>query len=252
MAIAAHQDDIEFMAFHGILECFRRDDKNFAAVVVTDGAGSPRKGFYKDYTDEQMKEVRKKEQEAAAVVGEYASLTQLGYPSAVVKDKNNTAVINDLYRLLMDMKPEFVYLHNLADKHDTHVAVALRSIAALRRMPKPLRPKHVYGCEVWRGLDWMDDYTVKLDVSGKINLAYALSNVYDSQISGGKNYGAAVTGRRLANATFAFSHATDNTTHLTYAMDLTPLIVDDTIDIAGFMLEHITRFNKSILEKLKL
>ncbi len=27
MAISAHQDDIEIMAYHGIIECFGKDDK---------------------------------------------------------------------------------------------------------------------------------------------------------------------------------------------------------------------------------
>ena len=51
MCIAAHFDDVEFMAYHGVLECFGKDDKWFSAVVVTDGAGSPRSGLYGDYSD---------------------------------------------------------------------------------------------------------------------------------------------------------------------------------------------------------
>ena len=30
-------------------------------------------------------------------------------------------------------RPEFVYLHNLADKHDTHVGVTARAIARAAR-----------------------------------------------------------------------------------------------------------------------
>ena len=58
LAISAHQDDIEFMAYAPIAECFGNQDKWFGAIVVTDGAGSPRSGLYADYTDEQMKKVR--------------------------------------------------------------------------------------------------------------------------------------------------------------------------------------------------
>ena len=46
---------------------------------------------------------------------------------------------------------------NLVDKHDTHVAVVLRVIAAIRQMPPDIRPEKLYGCEVWRDLDWMLD-----------------------------------------------------------------------------------------------
>ncbi len=42
MGISAHQDDLEIMAVHGILECFQRQDRWFCGVVVTNGSGSPR------------------------------------------------------------------------------------------------------------------------------------------------------------------------------------------------------------------
>ncbi|MEZ0274946.1 MAG: PIG-L family deacetylase, partial [Roseimicrobium sp.] len=78
LGIVSHQDDLEIAAYHGITECFRRDDKWFGGVVVTDGAGSPRKGPYANYTDEGMQEVRKLEQRKAAFVGEYSVMVQLG------------------------------------------------------------------------------------------------------------------------------------------------------------------------------
>ena len=39
--------------------------------------------------------------------------------------------VEDLAGLLRLARPEVVYTHNLADKHPTHVAVALRTISAL-------------------------------------------------------------------------------------------------------------------------
>lgn len=62
LCIAAHQDDVEIMALEGILACFGKPDKWFMAVIVTDGAGSPRSGPYAAYTDEQMQAVRRAEQ----------------------------------------------------------------------------------------------------------------------------------------------------------------------------------------------
>ena len=46
LGIGAHQDDLEFMAFHGILACFARDDQWFGGVTCTNGAGSSRSGPY--------------------------------------------------------------------------------------------------------------------------------------------------------------------------------------------------------------
>ena len=96
LAISAHQDDIEFMAYAPIAECFGKADKWFSGVVVTDGAGSPRSGLYADYTDEKMKEVRIAEQKKAAVVGEYSFQMLLGHPSKEVKDPRNTAIVKEL------------------------------------------------------------------------------------------------------------------------------------------------------------
>ena len=48
LGIGAHQDDLEFMAFHGILTCFARDDKWFGGVTCTNGAGSSRTGSTSD------------------------------------------------------------------------------------------------------------------------------------------------------------------------------------------------------------
>src|SRR5579872_1470884 len=132
LCIAAHQDDIEIMAYHGIAECFGRPDRWFTGVVVTNGAGSPRTGIYGGYTDEQMQKVRLVEQRKAAFVGDYACQIQLGWTSAAVKNAAETSVVDDLKQILLAAKPAIVYLHNLADKHDTHIGVALRAIAALR------------------------------------------------------------------------------------------------------------------------
>ena len=66
MGVAAHQDDLEIMAYHGILECLGRADRGFLGVTVTDGSGSPRDGAYAAYTDRQMQEIRRSEQKKAA------------------------------------------------------------------------------------------------------------------------------------------------------------------------------------------
>ncbi|MBN1552231.1 hypothetical protein JW979_12225 [bacterium] len=77
-------------------------------------------------------------------------------------------------------------------------------------------------------------------------MAAALLSVFDSQIAGGKRYDLAAIGRRLANATFSQSHGVDESPAVSFAMDLTPLIQDDTLDIAGFINGHIRRFQEQV------
>ena len=251
LAISAHQDDIEFMTYAPIAECFGNQDKWFGAIVVTDGAGSPRSGLYADYTDEQMKEVRIVEQKKAAMVGEYGFLAMLSHPSKEVKDAGNAKIVEELAGLIRRARPKYLYTHNLADKHETHVATALKVIAALRMLSPEERPEQVYGCEVWRDLDWMcDDEKVYLDCGPHPNLMRCLSAVFDSQIAGGKRYDLAAEGRRLANATFSASHACDTYSALNYAMDLTPLM-DEKTDVVSYICGHIERFRQSVEKMIK-
>jgi len=246
-AIGAHQDDLEIMAYHGILECFGKQDKHFTGVTVTNGAGSPRDDLYASYTDDDMQKIRRVEQRKAAYVGEYSAQAFLDYGSGAVKDGKNPDVVADLKQLLGAAKSKVVYTHNLADKHDTHVSVTLRVIQAIRSLPADARPESLYGCEVWRGLDWLNDNEkVIFDVSAHENLAMSLVGVFDSQICGGKRYDLATAGRRSANATYFASHATDVATSVIFGVDLTPLIKDDKLDPVTYINGFINRFAQEV------
>ena len=251
LGIGAHQDDLEFMAFHGILSCFASDDQWFGGVTCTNGAGSSRTGAYANHTDAQMMQIRRQEQNAAAVVGQYGAMIQLDYPSSAVKSTTDPSLKNDLKQILLATRAEVVYTHNPADKHDTHIGVTVAALLAMRELPRDQRPKQVIGCEVWRNLDWLpDEDKVLMDVSGRDNLAAALNGVFDSQIAGGKRYDLATLGRRAANATFFNSHATDAATQLIFGLDLTPLVADESKDIVSYICDLIGRFNADVRQKL--
>jgi LmbE family N-acetylglucosaminyl deacetylase len=251
MAIGAHQDDLEIMAFNGILECFGDEGRWFCGVVVTDGTGAPRSRLTRDYTRDEMMAVRRKEQKKAAVVGEYGAQVFLDYPSSEVWDSSNGAPVEDLVTLLEMARPEVVYTHNLADKHSTHVAVALRVIEAIRRLPAGQRPRRLYGCEVWRALDWLrDSDKVLFDVSGREHLQAALLGVFDSQISG-KRYDLATMGRRRTNATYYTAYEADETAGLAFAMDLSPLIRDPGLSIQAYVQGFLERFGQDVMEQLR-
>jgi len=247
MGIGAHPDDLEIMAWHGILECFGRSDKHFAGVTVTNGAGSARDGDYAHYPDDRMRAIRRVEQKRAAFVGEYSAQFFLDYSSAAIKDASSPDIVEDLKQIIDAARPKVIYTHNLADKHDTHVAVVLRLIRALRELPQDGRPDKLYGCEVWRNLDWVNDKDkIVFDVSAHENLAASLVGVFDSQIAGGKRYDLATLGRRRANATYFESHATDAATSVIFGIDLTPLIADPTFDPQRFIRGFIDRFAEDV------
>ncbi|MCP4424211.1 MAG: PIG-L family deacetylase, partial [Chloroflexi bacterium] len=247
LGIGAHQDDLEIMAYHGILACFDHNDKWFTGVTCTDGSSSARTGPYADYTNEQMMAVRVAEQRQAAIIGQYAAMLQLGHPSVIVKDPASAILKDDLAQILRAAQPKVVYTHNPADKHASHIAVVVPTLLALRELPPELRPQKVYGCEVWRDLDWLpDEDKVAFDVSGRENMAMALVGLFDSQIAGGKRYDLATIGRRRANATYFASHSVDEASQINFALDLTPLIEDDSLDIVDFVLGYVDKFRRDV------
>lgn len=252
MGFGAHQDDIEILGFHGILECMKTPGKWFTGVTCTDGSGSPRTGRYASFTNEQMQEVRWQEQRNASLVGRFAAVVQLKHASSAVKAPQNTSVLEDFRTILSLAKPSVVYTHNLADKHDTHLGVVLKLITVLRELSAARRPKKVYGVEIWRNLDWMlDKERVILDVSGADHTAAALLGVYDSQIAGGKRYDLATMGRWRANATYFDGYGVDTAPMTSFAMDLTPLIENNTLDIVDYATEYIAKFKDDVTNRLR-
>ena len=251
LGIGAHQDDLEFMAFHGILTCFGQEDKWFGGVTCTSGAGSSRTGSYAALNNTEMATIRRQEQNKAAVLGRFGAMIQLDYDSDAVNRPSSLDLKNDLMAILSATQPEVVYTHNPADKHDTHIGIVVAALQAMRELPREQRPKQVIGCEVWRDLDWLlDSEKVVMDVSGHDDLADELNGVFTSQIDGGKRYDLATLGRRAANATFFNSHATDHSTQVIFGIDLTPIVADESKDILDFVCAHIERFHADVRQKL--
>jgi LmbE family N-acetylglucosaminyl deacetylase len=252
LGIAAHQDDIEIMSMEGILEGFGNANKWFMAVITTNGAGSPRDGLYAAYTDDEMQVVRRLEQKKAAFVGEYSAVAFLDHSSSVMKDAGNAGPKEDIKAIVAATRPEVIYTHNLADKHDTHVSTALRTIAAIRELPADERPRKLYGCEVWRDLDWLvDDDKVVFALNGHENIQASVVGVFDSQIAGGKRYDLATMARRRAHATYYQSHAVDAAELINFGMDLTPLIQNDKLDLGEYIQGFIQRLSGDVSARLK-
>ena len=251
LAIGAHQDDLEIMAFHGIQTCRHQPGLSFGGITCTDGGGSARTGGYARYSDEAMRQVRIAEQNQAASVGGYGVMIQLGHPSAQVKSPNHTGLRTDLITLLNAMQPRVIYTHNPADKHDTHNGVMAAVVEAVRSLPPARRPQQLLGCEVWRSLDWLvDEDKQLLPVGGQDHLFKSLVGLFDSQIAGGKRYDLDTLGRARANATYHQSHHVDASDLLWFAMDLTPLIRQDQLDITAFVNGYLERFVSDVRARL--
>lgn len=252
LAIGAHPDDLEIMCWDGILNCFRQPLKWFTGITVTDGGGSPRAERYSHFTDDDMVAVREREQSAAAQVGEYSAVLCLRYTSAEVKGDKQTELLYDLITLLTIARPEVIYTHNLADKHTTHVAVAMAVIRALRKLPEEYHPRAFYGCEVWRNLDWLSDAEKQaFNVSAHPSLSNSLIGIHDSQLSSGKRYDLATVGRKRANSTYSDAYSRDRAEFLEIAMDLTPLLKEPLQKPSEFISRHIERFKQDVTQTVE-
>ncbi len=176
-------------------------------------------------------------------------MIQLGRSSAEARMPG--ALATDLGEIFARARPRIVYTHNPADRHETHVALSAAVIEALRQVEKARRPERVFGCEVWRDLDWMTgDDRVRLDCGRDGEFAAKLNAVFASQINGGKRYDLAVMGRRRAQATFDDPRSADAAEMVTLAMDLTPLLTDDHLSLRDFVAAKIDRFREDVLRRL--
>jgi len=176
---------------------------------------------------------------------------QLGLSSGQLKNPEDQTASALLAEIFAQVRPRIVYTHNPCDRHDTHVAACLRVVEALRALPADCRPAKVYGCEVWRDLDWLcGSDRLRLDCGNDEKFASALNAVFRSQIDGGKRYDLAVVGRRRAQATFDDPHAVDSAAMVTLAMDLTPLLADSQLPVADFALAAVDRFREDVRARL--
>jgi hypothetical protein len=78
-----------------------------------------------------------------------------------------------------------------------------------------------------------------------------LLGVFDSQIAGGKRYDLATMGRRRANATYFETHGVDLTTGLSFAMDMTPLVLNDDQEPLALVEDLIQRFAQDVSERIR-
>ena len=236
LAVGAHADDLEIMAWHGI----RAGGASFTGVVCTDGRGAPRGGPHAELSDDALRALRRREQRSAAESGGYGVLLQLDHRSDGLKSGGDPAVEADLATVLSAAQPRVVYTHNPLDAHTTHIAVCVATIRAILSLPEEQRPETLLGCEVWRGLDWLDADATALPLRDEADWTAAIAR-HESQIDGGRPYPKGALGRAHANAVFAESGETGGDTPTWLALDLTPVIQEEE-DLEGLVFAHLERF----------
>lgn len=251
LGIGAHPDDLEIMAYPGICACRGQRDRHFSGVVATDGAGAPRSGSSLKLSGPDLAQVRMEEQKQAAALGGYAAILQLAHPSSEIRGSGRYALTADLLQIFQSAKPKVLYLHNPADRHETHLAVLLACLDALRRLTPSEQPEEIYGCEVWGDLDWVPSgKLVRLACPAPADFGPSLLRVFRSQVDG-KRYDLAATGRRRAHATFADPYKADQAEEVVLALDLKPLVKNPGLSVAEFLSDLTGEFQKETLARVR-
>ena len=251
LAVGAHHDDLEMAAYPAIEHCFENCGAWFAGVVVTDGRGSSRTGPYENYSNEEIREIRRREQIRAAMLGDYGIVIQLDYRSSEIKGGINESLASDLKKIAEAVEAGEVISHQPLDRHPTHIAVFYHVLEALRRLPDKQQPDSFIGAEVWGKLDWLSStQKMTLDSGRREHLAQALIGVFDSQIAGGKRYDLGEIGHRHANATYGDSHSIDKFTQASLALDLSALLNDPSASACEFALDAVDRFRGETKQRL--
>ncbi len=139
LVVAAHPDDIEFMA-GGTLASWIEQGTQVHYLLVTDGGGGSRDP---NQTAESLGSQRRREQRAAAEILGVASVRFLGYRDAEVEASLELRLA--IARAIRQVRPEAVltfdpqrYYHSTGINHPDHLAVGASTLAAVMPLANTL------------------------------------------------------------------------------------------------------------------
>lgn len=245
ICVAAHKDDGEMLALHGIKNCY--EDGGFGLIVLTDGGNCPKAGKYSDLSYEDMVEIRTEEQKRAATFGKYEKVYFFDLPSQTLEERKDE-IAKEITNII-DSNPniEYVYSHSIFDRHKTHINACKLTIEGVRQSKNKKNIKNFFGVELWRDLDWIEEKDLSfLDVSGSCAFAMQLLSYFESQ-NQSKMYNRGFCGRLASNATFSNSHSNSECTEVMRAVDMTKLLMGNKNDEIAFIKEKIRDFQNIVI-----
>ena len=117
LAIGAHPDDIEF-GCGGTLIKYARQGHDVSLLIMTDGGGGG------------DGRIRRQEQQAAGDILGVSRLFWGEYPdTAIPLDRES---IQRVERVILDVRPDFIFVHSQDDTHQDHRHLSVATITATR------------------------------------------------------------------------------------------------------------------------
>lgn len=250
LCICADAGDTEIMAIDGIQRGYRAKKYTFATVITSDGLSLERAGKLAKATDRKVNTTKNREQKAAAEIGRYNSVYFLSHKTDEILDQENEDIVNEYLEIIKELKPRIIYTHSILDRDPTHVSVAVKVINALRKLRKGQMPAVLYGCEMWRDLDWVDpSKVISFDVSHNIRLQKQLINVHQSQ-NASRDFINATIGRRYVNATYSRSEKKKDAKLTARAINMTTLLRRKEYPIKRFAMSFVDDLYTSINDSM--
>jgi LmbE family N-acetylglucosaminyl deacetylase len=117
LAIGAHPDDVEF-GCGGTLIKYARQRHDVSLLIMTDGGGGG------------DGRIRRQEQQAAGDILGVSRLYWGEYPdTAIPLDRES---IQRVERVILDVRPDFIFIHSQDDTHQDHRHLSVATITATR------------------------------------------------------------------------------------------------------------------------
>ena len=160
LAIGAHPDDVEF-GCGGTLIKYARQGHDVSLLVMTDGGGGG------------VGRIRRQEQQAAGDILGVSRLYWGEYPdTAIPLDRES---IQRVERVILDVRPDFIFVHSQDDTHQDHRHLSVATITATRYSRNVL---------FYEGPTTQNfSPNIFVDIDGVLQVKIAALQVHESQVT---------------------------------------------------------------------
>ena len=204
VVISPHPDD-DAIAAGGAIRLHADHNEPVFTIYLTTGANTPAAGRRSTATITSQRQ--EESVMAMKILGTSAGFF-LHYESGEIIKTTIEDVAQDIFAILMVVKPKRIYLPSPFESHLTHLAATSRTLEALRRVPD-LTPE-MRGYSVWSEIFATPDELETIDISEVIDAKKRAMRTHESEIKF-KPYDTATIGKNHFDAIFNDPHADSKT-----------------------------------------
>ncbi len=199
VVIAPHPDD-DAIGVGGSIKLLTDKDENVFTIYVTTGSGTSAAGRRSPAT--VTKDRQAESEKALKTLGMRAGFF-LHYESKEVNETQIEDVSQDIFAVLMLLRPKLIYIPSPFELHSDHIAVTQRTLEAIKKVPQ-LEVK-LRGYSVWGSIFAAKDALEFIDISNVVDAKKRAIRCHTSEIKS-KAYDEAEIGVNKYNAVQLYPH----------------------------------------------